>query len=64
MNEIANILFTQLGAERERKKVSVRKLCSLASVHESTYYRWVSGKTEPSVKTIQKLFTALRNETP
>jgi hypothetical protein len=54
--------IAQIERSLRRAKVSVNTVCREARVDRSTWTRWKTGKTEPNVKTWEKVKAALPDE--
>lgn len=53
-----------LEAKAKAKELTMYKLCQMAGIDMSLYYRWVAGKTSPALKTWGKLHDMIDGHNP
>jgi transcriptional regulator with XRE-family HTH domain len=51
---------TEIQKAANARKTSMRKILRSANVQQSTWWRWKTGRTSPSLKTVTRIVDAVK----
>jgi predicted transcriptional regulator len=57
-NKFVRWIIEEIECRAKNSGISIEDLCKAAGVAPSTFYRWKSGDTSPTLITVERIFNA------